>query len=145
PLSPLFLRVLVQPGLEELLQSKALVSPLLVKGTKVKPPIRLVICPGAVVGNDTADIMQGVCQVEKFFLVERFIVRTAAKEEENLMEQTRIRAQSGVRRVNNGFHASARVGAERPRSAAGGAGEPLTLEKPSCPAGLLQRRVRRQT
>ena len=32
--------------------------------------------------------------------------------------------------------------AERPRSAAGGAGEPLNLEKPSCPAGLLVRLVR---
>src|SRR5262249_50208785 len=31
--------------------------------------------------------------------------------------------------------------AERPRSAAGRAGEPLNLEKPSCPAGLLHRLV----
>src|SRR5260370_10716582 len=35
--------------------------------------------------------------------------------------------------------------AERDRSAAGGAGEPLNLEKPSCPAGLLQRIVRPST
>ena len=32
---------------------------------------------------------------------------------------------------------------ERPSSAAGGAEEPMTRKKPSCPAGLLQRLVRR--
>src|SRR5262249_28920962 len=51
-----FLRVLVQPGLEALLQPQALVSPLPVKGAEVKPPILLVISPRAVVGKEIADI-----------------------------------------------------------------------------------------
>jgi hypothetical protein len=81
--------------------------------------------------------MQGVCQVEKVFLVERVVVRTAAKEEENLIQQIRIRSQNGIRRMSNGFHASARVMAERPRSAAGAAREPTNLEKPTVGPGLL--------
>ena len=63
--------MLIQPGLKKLLQSDALASPLLVEGTKVKSAIFLVIRPRAVVHEDAADIMQGIGQIEKLFLVKR--------------------------------------------------------------------------
>src|SRR5262249_3286105 len=112
-LSQSFFRVFIQPGLKELLESNALVSPLPVKGAQVKLPILLVIRPRGVVGKDTSDVMHGVRQVEKLLLVEPLVVRTATKEEKNLIEQVSIRSQNGVRRTNNEFHGSARVLAER--------------------------------
>src|SRR5262249_40390168 len=51
-----------------------------------------------------------------------------------------ITVRRQIRKEGHAFSSSA----ERPRSAAGAAEEPMTLEKPTCGPGLLQRMVRRR-
>jgi hypothetical protein len=96
--------VLIQPGLKNLFQTKALVTPLLVEGTKVKPAILFVIRPRAVVYKDPPDIMQGVCQIEKQMRIEGLVVGTASEKQENLIEQIRIGSQNGIRWMSDGVH-----------------------------------------
>jgi hypothetical protein len=91
--------VFIQLELEEFLQANALVFPLPVERSEVEPPILLIIRACAIVDKDTGDIMQCVCQVEKFLLAKRLVVRAAAKKQEYLIEQIRIRSEHSVRRM----------------------------------------------